>query len=179
MRTIAGAMTLSRSRYGVVGTVVRFFFILGAIVVLQGVLNRYFQFVRYFDLPLVFTIYYGFTLRNPLGVVAIGSTLGLLQDSLSGAALGTNGFSKTLIGFLAVSAGARFDVDQPVTRVLAFALFTLLDVTVKLGLETVAQPVGFSIGRISPAEWMMSVGFNVLFGMILFGYRSRSHDASA
>ena len=28
-----------------------------------------------------------------------------MQDSLSGAVLGTNGFSKTLIGFLAASAG--------------------------------------------------------------------------
>jgi rod shape-determining protein MreD len=172
-------MTLTRSRYGVAGTLVRFSFILGAVVVAQGVLNRYFPVIRYFDLPLVFTIYYGFTLPNPLGVVAIGSVLGLLQDSLSGAALGTNGFSKTLIGFLAVSAGTRFDVDQPVTRILALLLFTLIDATVKLALETVSQPVGFSIGRISPMEWLLAVGFNLLFGMILFGYRGRSHNAGA
>lgn len=157
----------------------RFVVILGAIVVAQGVLNRYFQVIRYFDLPLVFTIYYGFTLGHPLGVVAIGSVLGLLQDSLSGAALGTNGFSKTLIGFLSVSAGTTFDVDQPVTRILAFSSLTVLDAVVKIGLEAVSQPVGLAIGRVSPGEWILSAAFNVLFGMILFGYRSRSHDAAA
>ena len=81
----------------------------------------------YFDLPLICSVYYGFTLGNPIASILIGSALGLMQDSLSGAVLGTNGFSKTLIGFLAASAGAKFNVDQPITRVFALFLFSLGD----------------------------------------------------
>src|SRR3989442_3214145 len=50
-----------------------------------------------------------------------------MQGSLSGAVLGANGLSKTIIGFLAASAGSKFAVDQPVTRLLALFLFTIGD----------------------------------------------------
>ena len=73
------------------------------IVVVQGILAYRFKVFRYFDLPLIYCVYYGFTLNRPVASVFIGSVLGLMQDSLSGAALGTNGFSKALICFAAAS----------------------------------------------------------------------------
>src|SRR5439155_26317350 len=76
---------------------------------------------------LICSMYYGFYLVRHTASVTIGSALGLMQDSLSGAIMGTNGFSKTLIGFLAAVAGAKFNVDQPITRVFALFLFTLGD----------------------------------------------------
>src|SRR5499427_9051547 len=88
-----------------------------AVVVIQGILSFKFRVFGYFDLPLIFSVYYGFTLGNPVASIVIGSSLGLMQDSLSAAVLGANGLSKTLIGFLAATAGAKFAVDQPVTRV--------------------------------------------------------------
>src|SRR2546426_11984569 len=96
-----------------------------AVVVMQGVLSYKFKVFGYFDLPLICSVYYGFTLGNPIASVVIGSALGLMQDSLSGAVLGTNGFSKTLIGFMAASAGSKFNVDQPIARLIALFLFTI------------------------------------------------------
>src|SRR6201997_1098274 len=90
-----------------------------AVVVIQGILSFKFRVFGFLDLPLVLCVYYGFTLGNPVASIVIGSSLGLMQDSLSGAVLGANGLSKTIIGFLAASAGSKFAVDQPVNPLLA------------------------------------------------------------
>jgi len=160
-------------------TVAKFAVGLLGIVVLQGILTRYFQVFEYFDLPLIYSVYYGFTRANPVGSIAAGSFLGLLQDSLSGAALGTNGFSKTLISFLSASAGSRFDVDQSITQVLALIVFTFLDAGVKVMIGSIGQSGGVPLYGVTPGVWTLSAAFNLLFGMILFGYRSRLRDATA
>src|SRR6478736_1172898 len=98
-----------------------------AVIVIQGVLALKFRVFSYFDLPLICTVYYGFTMGNPIASTLMGSSLGLMQDSLSAAVLGTNGFSKAIIGFLAASAASKFAVDQFITRVFALFLFTLAD----------------------------------------------------
>jgi rod shape-determining protein MreD len=165
--------------YGDLTRVARFAVLLITIIVIQGILTRYFQVFEYFDLPLIYSIYYGFTQANLGGSIAVGSVLGLLQDSLSGAALGTNGFSKTLIAFFAASAGSKFDVDQSVTRVLALVLFTFLDAVLKVIIGSIAQPDGVSLYGMTPGVWTLSAAFNVLCGMILFGYRSRFGNATA
>ena len=78
-----------------------------AVVVSQGILSFKFTVFGFFDLPLIFSVYYGFTLGNPVASIVIGSSLGLMQDSLSGAVLGANGLSKTIIGFFAATAGSK------------------------------------------------------------------------
>jgi rod shape-determining protein MreD len=103
--------------YGLIG---KFAISLIAVVVIQGILAYRVRVFGYFDLPLILSIYYGFTLGRPVPSVIIGTSIGLLQDSLSNVPMGTNGFSKTLIGYLAATAGSKFDVDLPVTRGLQF-----------------------------------------------------------
>jgi rod shape-determining protein MreD len=164
-------------RQGAFGTLAKFALILVAVVVAQGILSLKFEVFAYFDLPLIYTIYYGFTLASPTGSIAIGSALGLMQDSLSGAILGLNGFSKTLIGFLAASAGSRFDVDQPIARALALVLFTFADGILRILLGALVDPGAESFVP-GPGAWVLSAAFNTLFGMILFGYRSRFADAT-
>ena len=149
-----------------------------AVVVVQGILAAKFKVFRYFDLPLICTVYYGFTLGNPIASIAMGTSLGLMQDSLSAAALGTNGFSKTLIGYLAASAGTKFAVDQPVTRILALFLFTLAD---RVLVTMLAQMVGpFSNAAYGRAlgGWLLSATCNTLLGLVLLGYRDRLGNAT-
>src|ERR1700730_950356 len=107
-----------RYRISTLSIVGRFAVALIAVVLAQGILANKFRIFGYFDLPLVCSVFYGFTLGNPIASIFIGSSLGLMQDALSGAIVGTNGFSKTLIGFLAASAVSKFNVDQVITRVL-------------------------------------------------------------
>ena len=146
------------------------------VVVVQGILAYRFRVFRYFDLPLIYCVYYGFTLNRPVASVVIGSVLGLMQDSLSGVAMGTNGFSKALICFAAASTSLKFNVDQAITRTFALFLFTIADgllVTI-LGL-TMGTAVGAGL-RLS--DLALSGVFNTLFGLIMFGFRDRYRHAT-
>ena len=145
------------------------------IVVVQGILAYRFQVFRYFDLPLIYCVYYGFTLNRPVASVFIGSVLGLMQDSLSGAALGTNGFSKALICFAAASTSLKFNVDQAITRAFALFLFTLADglLVTMLGLT-----MGTGVGGARLADLSLSGVFNTLLGLIMFGLRDRIRYAA-
>ncbi len=151
-----------------------------AVVVLQGILSFKFKVFEYVDLPLVCSVYYGFTIGNPVASILIGSSLGLMQDSLSGAVLGANGLSKTLIGFFAASAGSKFAVDQPITRIFALFLFSLGDGILVTILGLMVGPAASSAtygGAFS--KWLLTATFNTLLGLVLFGYRDRlSHGTT-
>ena len=166
------------NRFGTLRTIGRLIVTIVAIVVVQGILSFRFKFFTYLDLPLICSVYYGFTLGNPIGAIVMGGTLGLMQDSLSGAVLGTNGFSKTVIAFLAASAGWKFNVDQPITRSLALFLFSIGD-----GL--LVTILGLMVGSVANASystavggWLLSAAFNTVLGLVLFGYHDRWSDAT-
>jgi rod shape-determining protein MreD len=146
--------------------------------VIQGILSFKFKVFGYFDLPLICCIYYGFTLSNPIASIVIGSALGLMQDSLSGAVLGANGLTKTLIGFFAASAGQKFAVDQLITRVFALFLFSLGDDILVTILALMVSPASNPTYSGAMGTWLLSATFNTLFGLVLFGYHDRWRDAT-
>lgn len=80
------------------------------------------------DLPLLVTIYFGLSRRNPSSGLLLGTTIGLFQDSLSGPTvpLGLYGIAKTIIGYLASSIGGRLDTEHPVARFALTAGFFVL-----------------------------------------------------
>jgi rod shape-determining protein MreD len=166
-------------RISTLSLIARFAISLVAVVVVQGILSFKFSVFRYFDLPLICSVYYGFTLGNPIASIFIGSALGLMQDGLSGSILGTNAFSKTLLGFLAASAGSKFNVDQPITRVFSLFLFTLGDgiLVTMLGLM-VGLSWNASYGG-ALGGWFLSATFNTLLGLVFFGYHDRLNNAAA
>jgi len=85
---------------------------------LQTSVPVYFPKFATIDLPLLITIYFGLSRRNPSTGLLLGMLIGLLQDSLSGPTvpLGLNGIAKTIIGYLASSIGARLDTEHPAAR---------------------------------------------------------------
>jgi rod shape-determining protein MreD len=95
-------------------------------VVLQSFLPVYISKVGTLDLPLLITIYFGLSRRNPSTGLLLGTVTGLLQDSLSKTALGLYGISKTVIGYLASSIGARLDTEHPAARFALTAAFFVL-----------------------------------------------------
>ena len=166
------------SRVTSLGIIGRFTVVLIATVIIQGILAFKFSVFSYFDLPLVCSVYYGFTLGNPIVSITIGSAVGLMQDSLSGAILGSNGFSKTLIGFLAASAVTKFNVDQAITRTFALFLFSIGDglLVSILGLMVDSGSSATNSSKIS--LWLLSASFNTLLGLVLFGYHDRWGNAT-
>ena len=161
--------------YGLIG---KFAISLIAVVVIQGILAYRVRVFGYFDLPLILSIYYGFTLGRPVPSVIIGTSIGLLQDSLSNVPMGTNGFSKTLIGYLAATAGSKFDVDLPVTRGIAIFLFTIGDGLLVNFLGNMTG-VYSSLGGNTIWNWLTVGVFNALLGMLMFGYHDRVKHATS
>lgn len=164
------------SNLGIIG---KFALSLIAVVVIQGILSFKFKVFGYFDLPLICSVYYGFTLGNPIASILIGSSLGLMQDSLSGAVLGANGFSKTLIGFSAATAGSKFNVDQPITRAFLLFLFTVGDGLLVTILGLMAQSTSSTAYSSPVGGWLLSATFNTLLGLAFFGYHDRWSNAGA
>ena len=149
-----------------------------AVIVIQGVLALKFRVFSYFDMPLICTVYYGFTVGNPIASILMGSSLGLMQDSLSAAVLGTNGFSKAIIGFLAASMASKFAVDQFITRVFALFLFTIGDVLLVTILGLMVNPAGGASYSGALGNWGLSAIFNTLLGLVLFAYHDRWSNAT-
>src|SRR5205085_9924790 len=147
-------------RVTTLGIIGKFATALIAVVIIQGMLSFKFKVFGYFDLPLIFSVYYGFTLGNPVASIVIGSSLGLMQDSLSGAVLGANGLTKTLIGFFAATAGSKFAVDQPVARVCALFLFTIGDVLLVTILGLMVGPAAGASYSGAFGSWGLSAIFN-------------------
>jgi rod shape-determining protein MreD len=119
------------------------------------------------DLPLLVTIYFGLSRRNPSTGLLLGMVIGLLQDSLSGPTvpLGLYGIAKTIIGYLASSIGARLDTEHPAAR---FAL-TMIFFVVHQGFITLTRRMLLA----EPEPWFtlrlaLAAAVNAVVAVLLF-----------
>lgn len=131
----------------------------------QSFLPVYFSRARMMDLPLLITLYFGFSRRNPSTGLLLGMVIGLSQDCLGHSAIGLFGIAKTLVGYLASSFGSRIDVEHPLSRLGLTAAFYLFhqgvySLTVRLLL---GQPERFFTTQL----WI-AAGVNALVAMALF-----------
>src|SRR5205823_1949407 len=113
-------------------------------LVIQASFPIHFAKTAILDFPLLVTVYFGISRRNPSTGLLLGMVIGLLQDSLSGPTvpLGLYGIAKTIIGYLASSIGARLDTEHPAARfALTFGFFVVHQgmIAVTLGI-LLAQP---------------------------------------
>jgi rod shape-determining protein MreD len=93
-------------------------------LVLQAFLHKFGRWSELIDLPLLVTIYFGVSRRNPVSGMFLGAAIGILQDALShDNPIGLYGIAKTLVGYLASSVGARIDTEHPVSRFALIFLF--------------------------------------------------------
>jgi rod shape-determining protein MreD len=94
-------------------------------LVLQAFIPVHLRWAGYLELPLLVTLYFALSKRNPSSGLLLGMVVGLLQDSLSHTPLGLYGIAKTMVGFVGSSIGARIDVEHPIARFLLTAGFYL------------------------------------------------------
>jgi rod shape-determining protein MreD len=94
-------------------------------LVVQAFFPVYIRSANYLELPLLVTLYFALSKRNPSSGLMLGMVVGLLQDSLSRTPLGLYGIAKTLVGYLGSSLGARIDVEHPIARFLLTVGFYL------------------------------------------------------
>lgn len=136
-------------------------------LLLQAFLPVYFPKFSVLDLPLLVTIYFGLSRRNPSTGLLLGMVIGLLQDSLSGPTvpLGLYGIAKTIIGYLASSIGARLDTEHPAARFALTLFFFVLHQGV-IGLTRrllLAEPEPWFTMRLA-----IAAGVNAVVAVFLF-----------
>lgn len=92
---------------------------------LQSFISLHFPAFDYIDLPLLVTIYYAITRREPISATLVGAVIGIAQDALTHNALGIFGICKAVIGYMAASLGVRLDTENNGSRLLLIFGFTL------------------------------------------------------
>jgi rod shape-determining protein MreD len=95
-------------------------------LVLQAWLPRLLRGHTWFDLPLLITVYFALARRDPIQGTFMGAGMGIFEDALTHHAIGANGISKSVAGFLAGSVGVRIDVDNFTVRLMLTFLLSLL-----------------------------------------------------
>jgi rod shape-determining protein MreD len=139
-------------------------------VVLQSFLPVYISKAGILDLPLLVTIYFGLSRRNPSTGLLLGTTIGLLQDSLGKTALGLFGISKTIIGYLASSIGARLDTEHPAARFALTAAFFVLHqgIVILINRLLLARPQAWF-------TWNFGIAclVNATLGVVLYSFLDR------
>jgi rod shape-determining protein MreD len=86
-------------------------------LVFQAFLHKYGRWSELIDLPLLVTIYFGFSRRNAISGMFLGGMIGIAQDALShDNPIGMYGIAKTIVGYVASSIGGRIDTEHPLSR---------------------------------------------------------------
>lgn len=132
---------------------------------LQSFVSLHFQRFDILDLPLLVTIYFAITRRNPIAGTITGGVIGIAQDALTRQPLGIFGICKSIIGYLAASLGVRIDTENHGTRALLTLAFVFLHSGIYWVLvrRLLAQPYAWS--------WLhelMRALINMVVGVILF-----------
>jgi rod shape-determining protein MreD len=141
-------------------------------LILQAFIPVYISKFAVLDLPLLITIYFGLSRRNPSTGLLLGMFTGLLQDSLSGPTvpLGLYGIAKTVIGYLASSIGARLDTEHPAARFATTMIFFVLH----QGIVTLTRRVLLA----EPEPWftlrlLVAAALNAVVAVLVFALLDR------
>ena len=112
-------------------------------VFLQAFIPIKLHFFEVFDLPLLVTIYFAMSRRNPVTGLLQGSIIGLIQDSLTRDVIGMYGIAKTIVGFMASQIGGKIDSDNPGSRFLITLFFYIIHQAVYFAVARglVRQPI--------------------------------------
>ncbi len=142
-----------------------------ASLVLQAWLPRLVGRYDWFDLPLVITIYFALGRRSPIQGTIMGAVMGIFEDALSHHAIGVNGISKTVAGFLAASVGVRIEVENHIIRLLLNFALSLLSSAIYF--LTYRGLLGLALDWSWLTELFRAVG-NSLIAVMLFPLLDRA-----
>jgi len=125
--------------------------------------------ISFFDispnLTVILACYAGIRKREVKGML-IGSVIGMIEDSLSGAFLGPHLLSKGLIGYLSSLTYSRFFIWTPLLGVITMSVLTFIDGLIIFASRSVfdRMPAGFLVALLMI---LMQSLLNAPFGLIL------------
>lgn len=132
---------------------------------LQSFLALHFPNFDLVDLPLLITIYYAISRREPMSATVVGALIGVAQDALTHHALGVFGIAMSVIGYTAASLGVRIDTENHGSRLLLTFGFTLEQTAILWLLQRhlLGQPFAWHGLR-----EVLAAAINALLGVIVF-----------
>ncbi len=146
-----------------------------ASVFIQSILPLWIHYASWLDFPLIVTLYFGLSFREPVRGLSVGLVAGLLQDALSHGPVGMNGLAKTIVGFLASSLSGKIEVDHVMIRALALWGFSGVNLLLLALLERLFFARHFSWANY---HFIVSPVLNTVIGFPIFylGDRFRLKD---
>jgi rod shape-determining protein MreD len=118
------------------------------------------HFFDIFDLPLLITIFFAVSRRNPASGAITGCVIGLMQDALTAKFIGLFGIAKTVVGYAASSLGSKIDVDNPGSRLLITIAFYMLHRVMYLTVQRGMVQENFA------GDWLHHLGAAVANGFL-------------
>ncbi len=97
------------------------------------------------DLTVILAFYSGIKKGESKGML-IGSLVGIIEDSLSGAFLGPNLLSKGLVGYLSSFMYSRYFIWTPLLGTISVAAFTLMDSFIVFASRSIFDRMPVTIG---------------------------------
>jgi rod shape-determining protein MreD len=143
-------------------------------LVFQAFVHKFGNAASYIELPLLVTVYFGLSRRNPSTGLLLGMIIGLLQDGLSQTPIGFFGISKTVVGYAASLCGARIEVDHFLSRFLACVAAFYLQLGV---LALIARLLLLRQTMLWSRQLLIASAVNALLGAILFPLLDRFRQA--
>jgi rod shape-determining protein MreD len=125
--------------------------------------------ISFFDispnLTVILACYAGIRKREVKGML-IGSVIGMIEDSLSGAFLGPHLLSKGLIGYLSSLTYSRFFIWTPLLGVITMSVLTFIDGLIIFASRSVfnRMPASFLVALLMI---LIQSLLNAPFGLIL------------
>ena len=142
-----------------------------AALILQAWLPRLLGRFAWFDLPLVITVFFALSRRNPIQGSVLGGVLGIFEDALTGHAVGINGIAKTLVGYIAASVGVLINVESHTIRLILTFLLSLLGSATYFFINRFL--LGLNLDTNWPTELYKAVG-NSLIALVVFPLLDRT-----
>jgi len=139
-------------------------------LLLQKFLPLKINFARLLDLPLLVTIYFALVRQDKIFGIALGTALGLLEDAFTHGFIGITGMAKAVTGYLAASAGIKFDLERLLPRLVMAGLLVFLHNVLLQGLM---RGLLESVPPFVPLDLLVSVMVNVGLGLVLFQFLDR------
>ena len=138
--------------------------------VVQGLLPVRFPFGHFFDLPLLFLIYFAGNRKNKALGTFLGAGIGLIQDALSDGYLGVFGMSKSVVGYMSAAVAIQFNMKRLLSRVVATG--GLVGVH-RLVLWLLEQTLLEGPGRVVALDFLNSIMVNTALSIGLYPMLNR------
>lgn len=134
-------------------------------VLIRAFLPKYYANADLLELPLLVTLYFALSRRNPATGLLLGTGIGLLQDGVSRVPIGLYGIAKTVVGYVGSTVGGRLDVEHPISRFFLTFLFFHFHQAILALIRRVllAEPEAFFSMRL-----LMASAINAAIAVVLF-----------